>query len=178
MTKTIKDETSLDPSDWDDFRKQGHKIFDDLVDDLAGLRDRGYTWQPLEGEAIKPFQTPLPKEGVGMEGAYKDFVDFVKPYPMGLSHPRFWGWAGGAGTPEGMIANMISAAFHSPNIIFQQASFYAELQVLDWFKEIFGFADDAAGILVSGGSMANFVGLTVARHAFAGGKIRKKRARR
>ena len=69
---------------------------------------------------------------------------------------------------------MISAAFHSPNIIFQHSSFYAELQVIEWFKEIFGFGKDAAGILVSGGSMANFVGLNVARHAHAGGKIRKQ----
>jgi len=146
-----------------------------MVDDLSGLRERGYVWQPMDTEeAVKPFQTPLPCQGEGLEGAYQSYTDHVKPYPMGLNHPRFWGWAGGAGTPEGMIANMISAGFHSPNIIFQHASFYSELQVIDWFKEIFGFDKDAAGILVSGGSMANFVGLSVARHAKAGPDIRKK----
>ncbi len=173
MTKKSNDEPSLDPSDWDDFRKSGHKIFDDMVDDLAGLRQRT-AWQPMDEDAVKPFKAPMPKKGAGLEGAYKDYVEQVKPYPLGLSHPRFWGWAGGAGTADGMIANMISAAFHSPNIIFQQASLYSEIQVLDWFKEIFGFPGDAAGILVSGGSMANFVGLNVARHAMAGEAIRKK----
>ncbi|MEE8258957.1 MAG: hypothetical protein V3R20_04655 [Sphingomonadales bacterium] len=157
MTKKPNDEPSLDPSDWEDFRKSGHKILDDMVDDLTGLRQR-HAWQPMDEAAIKPFRSPVPKEGAGLEGAYKDYVNFVKPHPMGLNTPRFWGWAGGAGTPDAMIANMISAAFHSPNIIFQHSSFYAELQVIEWFKEIFGFAEDAAGILVSGGSMANFVG--------------------
>ncbi|MCH8347931.1 MAG: amino acid decarboxylase, partial [Proteobacteria bacterium] len=173
MTKAFKNETSLDPSDWDDFRKQGHKIFDDLVDDLASLRE-GKAWRPMDEDAIKPFQSPVPRDGVGLEGAYRDYVGHVRPHPMGLNHPRFWGWAGGAGTPDGMIANMISTAFHSPNIIFQHSSFYAELQVIEWFKEIFGFQKDASGILVSGGSMANFVGLAVARHARAGADIRKK----
>ena len=173
MNKTPKDDISFDPQDWEDFRSKGHKIFNDMVDDLAGLRQRT-AWQPMNEAAVAPFQTPLPQKGAGLEGAYKDYVAHVKPYPLGLSHPRFWGWAGGAGTPEGMIASMIAATFHSPNIIFQQSSLYAELQVLDWFKEIFQFPEDAAGILVSGGSMANFAGLNVARHAKAGADIRKK----
>lgn len=173
MSKNNKVEPSLDPTNWEDFREQSHQILDDMVNHLAGLRE-GKAWQPMDEAAIKPFQSPVPKEGVGMEGAYQDFTNYAKPYPMGMNHPRFWGWAGGAGTPEGMIANMISAAFHSPNIIFQHASFYAELQVIEWFKEIFGFQKDAAGILVSGGSMANFVGLNVARHAHASGDIRKQ----
>lgn len=173
MSKNKNVNPSLDPTDWDNFRKEGHKIFDDMVNDLSGLR-AGKAWRPMDEAAIKPFRSPVPKAGVGTEGAYQDYVSHVKPHPMGLNHPRFWGWAGGAGTPDGMLANMISAAFHSPNIIFQHSSFYAELQVIEWFKEIFGFDKDAAGILVSGGSMANFVGLNVARHAHASGEIRKK----
>ncbi len=33
-----------------------------------------------------------------------------------------------------------------------------EEQVVNWMKEILGLPDDASGSLVSGGSMANFVG--------------------
>ena len=51
-----------------------------------------------------------------------------------------------------------------------------EQQVLDWFKEMLGFPADASGLLVSGGSMANLVALTVARNA-RGGR-RRARARR
>ncbi len=130
MNKDKNVESSLDPEDWENFRKEGHKIFDDMVDDLRGLRG-GKVWRPMDAAAIAPFQSPVPKEGVGLEGAYQDYVNHVKPYPMGLNTPRFWGWAGGAGTPDGMLANMISAAFHSPNIIFQHSSFYAELQVIE-----------------------------------------------
>ena len=174
MNKSPDTRKDFDPANWDDFRAQGHKIFDDMVNDLAGLREREHAWRPMDADAIAPFTAGLPQEGKGLEGAYEDFSTQLRPHPMGLSHPRWWGWAGGSGTPDGMIANMISAAFHSPNIIFHHGGYFAELQVLEWFKEIFGFSSDASGNLVSGGSMANFAGVHVARHAKAGEHIRKQ----
>ena len=42
-----------------------------------------------------------------------------------------------------------------------------EDQVLDWCKELIGFPPRRSGLLVSGGSMANLVGLAVARNARA-----------
>jgi glutamate/tyrosine decarboxylase-like PLP-dependent enzyme len=42
-----------------------------------------------------------------------------------------------------------------------------EQQVIDWMKEALHFPSDASGLLVSGGSMANLVGLAVARNSRA-----------
>ncbi len=49
---------------------------------------------------------------------------------------------------------------------------YVEYQVLNWCKEMLGYPDEASGLLVSGGSMANLIGLTVARSAKAGFDVR------
>lgn len=49
-------------------------------------------------------------------------------------------------------------------------------QVVDWFRQIVGFPEEASGTLVSGGSMANIIGLTVARNAAAGGDVRENGA--
>src|SRR5438045_5862699 len=48
---------------------------------------------------------------------------------------------------------------------FEQSSAYVELQVIDWFKEIFGFPENASGLLVTSGSAANLTGLVIARDA-------------
>ncbi|MEM7234782.1 MAG: pyridoxal-dependent decarboxylase, partial [Planctomycetota bacterium] len=47
------------------------------------------------------------------------------------------------------------------------SSTYVELQVIRWLLEIMGFPASGGGILVSGGTMANFIGLAAARDAQA-----------
>jgi aromatic-L-amino-acid decarboxylase len=50
-----------------------------------------------------------------------------------------------------------------------------ENEILKWMKSIFGFPEDAAGSLTSGGSIANLIALTAARdhHEIKSGKIEK-----
>ena len=47
-----------------------------------------------------------------------------------------------------------------------------EVQTVRWIAELIGFPSDAGGLLVSGGNMANFVGLLAARAAKAGWDVR------
>ena len=47
---------------------------------------------------------PAPREAQGAEAAYADFRELVLPYPMGNTHPRFWAWFMGNGTPFAAVA--------------------------------------------------------------------------
>jgi aromatic-L-amino-acid decarboxylase len=125
-------------------------------------------WQPVPEKVKEHLRQPLPLQGQGAESAYTDFRQHVLPHPMGNIHPRFWGWVIGTGTPFGALAEMMAAAMN-PNVGgCDQSAVYVEEQVLGWCKEMLGYPNDASGLLVSGGSMANVVGLTVARNTKAG----------
>jgi aromatic-L-amino-acid/L-tryptophan decarboxylase len=164
---------TLDPSDWDDYHALAREMMDATVTTLRSLESQT-GWRPL-GESDKDaFRKPLPVEGQGLRAAYDDFVRFVTPFPFGQRTRRFWGWAGGTGTADGVLAGLLNNALHSPVIIHHHAGTWIDIQVLEWMREALGFPNGTKGNLTSGGSMANFTGLAVARHVQGGAHIRSK----
>jgi glutamate/tyrosine decarboxylase-like PLP-dependent enzyme len=115
---------------------------------------------------------PAPREPQGAEQAYADFRELVMPYPMGNIHPRFWSWFMGNGTPFTAVADFLAAVMNPNMGGGNHVANHVEAQVIDWSKEIVGFPASSSGLLVSGGSMANFIGLAVARNARAGVDVR------
>lgn len=166
------EEEGLDPESWDAMRALGHRMVDDMMSYLEQVRDRP-AWQPVPESAKAALSRPLPRAPEGAEQAYADFVTHVLPYPLGNIHPRFWAWVIGTGTPLGALAEMLGAVMN-PNVGGgDHGANYVERQVLEWCREMFGFPEGASGILVSGGSMANLVGLAVARNEGAGYDVRR-----
>ena len=164
-------EESLDPKDWEAFRRLAHQALDDSLDYLKGVRERP-VWKPVPEAVRAKIAAPLPRDGEGMEATYRDYKELVQPYPVGNIHPRFWGWVMGGGTPMGLVAEMLAATLNVNAGGFDQSATYVELQVIEWFKEIMGYPKPASGVLVTGGSMANLVGLNAARSAHAGFPVR------
>jgi aromatic-L-amino-acid/L-tryptophan decarboxylase len=165
-------EETLDPKDWEGLRALGHRMVDDALDYLRTVRDRP-VWQSPSADSRARLHEPLPRAGQGYESVYRDFVDHVLPYPTGNIHPRFWGWVIGTGTPFNALTEMLAATLN-PNVSgFDDAASLVEDRVLAWFKEAMGFPAAATGVPVSGGSMANLVGLAVARHVQAPFDVRR-----
>lgn len=160
-------ETSLDPEDWGAMRSLGHRAIDDVIEYLSTLRERA-VWQPIPTEVRRRFETPLPERGVGAEAAYQAFVDDVLPYPYGNIHPRFWAWVVGTGSALGTLAALGAAAMNSNTPGGQSANVLVEEQLLEWLKQALDYPRDASGVLVTGGSVANLVGVAVGVHDRAG----------
>jgi aromatic-L-amino-acid decarboxylase len=64
-----------------------------------------------------------------------------------------------------MMADMLASGINPHMAGFDQAPALVEHRVIAWLAELLGFPADASGLVVSGGSMANLLGLAVARHA-------------
>jgi len=161
----------LDPTDWEAFRALAHRAVDEALDDLATVRERP-VWRPLPDELPAQFHAPLPRAPQGADAAYADYRQWVAPWQMGNTHPRFWSWYMGAGTPFGALADFLAAALNPNMGGGNHVANHVEAQVLDWCKEIVGLPLESGGLLVSGASMANFVGLAVARNAVEGVDLR------
>lgn len=166
-------EETLDPKDWNAFRALAHHMLDEAITYQETARQRP-VWQPVPDEVKTALRQPAPQEPTPLDEVCREFIHTLLPHPAGNIHPRFWGWVIGNGSPTGFLAEMLAAGINSNAGGGDQVSNYVEQQVIAWLKEVFGFPPDASGLLVSGGSMANLTGLTVALNAKAGFDVRRE----
>jgi glutamate/tyrosine decarboxylase-like PLP-dependent enzyme len=166
-------EETLDPEDWTELRALAHQIVDDAISHVRDVRDRP-VWQPMPAEVRAAFDGPLPRAPTPLEQVYGEVVRNLMPYPMGNIHPRFWCWYMGSGNFTGALGDFLAAVQGSNLGGGNHAAAAMDRQVVGWCKEMLGFPGSASGTLVSGGSMANIIGLTVARNVKAGVDVREE----
>ena len=162
------------PSEWTEaqIRAFGYQVVDLIAESLGSI-DRGPVFRPVPPEIAASLSSQtLPQEGMPAEALLADFRERVLPYPLGNGHRRFWGWVNSPPAVIGVFADALAAAMNPSVAGGNHAAVHLEHGVLGWFKQIFGFPADSGGLLVSGGSVANLIGLAVARHAGAGVDIR------
>lgn len=158
---------TLDPDNWPDFRAQSHRMLDDMLDYVETIRQRP-VWQPIPAEARATFQQPLPHEPSNLAAAHDTFMSDVLPYAAGNVHPGFMGWVHGGGTPVGMVAEMLAAGLNANLGGRNHMPIEVERQIVAWMRELFSFPETASGVFVTGTSMANLIGVVIARtHALS-----------
>jgi glutamate/tyrosine decarboxylase-like PLP-dependent enzyme len=162
----------LDPKDWDEFRALAHTALDGMIDHMKTLRERP-VWTAAPPQARNAFQAPLPRGESPLALALADFDAWIKPYATGNGHPAFMGWVHGAGTPVGMIAEMLSAGLNANCGGRNHIGIEVEQQIVAWMREAFGFPATASGLFVTGTSQANFLGTLIARNGALGDGVRK-----
>jgi aromatic-L-amino-acid/L-tryptophan decarboxylase len=179
MTKLLYDgalnseaSETLDPRDWEDLRAQGHRMLDDMIDYVAGVRDRP-VWQPIPDRVRAEFRATLPRQPSGLGEVYREFTDFIAPYATGNVHPGFMGWVHGGGSAVGMLAEMLAAGLNANLGGRDHVPIEVERQIVQWTREMFGFPAGASGIFVTGTSMANLMAVVVARTSALGTSARQ-----
>lgn len=161
----------LDPTDWAEFRRLAHGMLDVMIDHIETIRERP-VWQSAPAATRAVFNAPLPRG----EGALADVLGtvaaHVTPYATGNTHPRFMGWVHGAGTPVGMVAEMVAAGLNMNCGGRDHIGIEIERQITRWMADAVGYPATASGIFVTGSSMANFLATIVAKTSALGANTR------
>jgi aromatic-L-amino-acid decarboxylase len=168
----VNAQDTLDPPDWQEFRAQGHRMLDDMLDYLEHLRERP-VWQPIPPAVRSAFQQPMPTQPTDLATVHDTFMRDVLPFAVGNAHPGFMGWVHGGGTPVGMLAEMLAAGLNANLGGRDQIPIEVERQIVQWMRELFGFPATASGLFVTGTSMANLIAVLVARTAALGTRVRQ-----
>jgi glutamate/tyrosine decarboxylase-like PLP-dependent enzyme len=171
LTRLGPGAASLDPGDWGAFRRAAHDALERALDGLAHAGD-GPVWLATPTAVRERFTEPLPSAPRDLEDVLTDVQQLIAPYVVGNTHPRFFGWAHGAGTPVGVVAELIAAALDANCGGRDHIGPIVERQIAQWCAEVFGFPPESSGVFVTGTSQANFLGLLIARDAALGHEVR------
>ena len=164
---------TLDPSDWNDFRRQAHTMLDDMVDYIENIRERP-VWQPIPDAVRAHLRTGLPIHPASLATVHNEFMQTILSFAAGNVHPGFMGWVHGGGTPVGMLAEMLAAGLNANLGGRDHTPIEVERQVVQWVRELFSFPQSATGLFVTGTSMANLIAVIVARDVALGFSVREQ----
>lgn len=153
---------SLDPADWTHFKERAHEALDLVLTQIEGIRDRP-VWQPPSADVVSYFSQALPANARSMEDILADISDYVAPFATGNLHPRFMGWVHGAGTPFGLLGELVAAGLNLNCGGRNHVGVEIERQIVQWMQEAFRYPDTASGLFVTGSSMANFLATVIAK---------------
>jgi len=154
------------------FRTLGYRAIDILAEQFAAIPNAPARRALPEGLRESLMHQPLPDAGRPAEEVLAAIASNVLPYPMGNASARFFAWVNSPAAPLGILADLLAAGMNASVAGGDHAATYVEHCVLGWLKQLVGYPAESGAILVSGGSMANLVGLAAMRFVQAQGQIR------
>jgi len=145
-------------------RELGYAAVDAVVEHLTTLRD-GPTFSPPPPDLTDRIVEPPPEAGSDPVELLGWLRSEVLSAGVRNHHPGMFAFIPVAPTFPGVVADMLAAGMNVFAGSFQSGPGAAvvELEVLGWFRDLLGLAPAAEGVIASGGSTANLVGLAAGR---------------
>lgn len=133
-------------------------------DYLATLDER-LVRGPAVTEALAALDEPLPEDGLGAGDTLELLVERGFEAAVHSAGPRFFHFVIGGVTPAALAADWLAATIDQ-NLGLWTASplgNHLERLALGWLRDLFGLPQGWSGVLTTGATMANHVGLACAR---------------
>jgi glutamate/tyrosine decarboxylase-like PLP-dependent enzyme len=142
----------------------------DLPGLLAATRDLAeHALAGLDARPVDPTPTavspaPLPREGIGARQALAEFALRWEPHFSGSAGPRYLGFVIGGATPASIAGDWLTSVLDQNGSGGDSSAAAAlERETVGWLGQLFGLDDAHTGAFVTGATMSNVVGLSIAR---------------
>ena len=129
---------------------------------------------PIAAKDLDPLLPPqMPRRGLPFGEAWEELLGLALPYARRNAHPGFFGYVCSPGLPTDPWAHALGAALNQNVTSFSSApgAVAMEKKLISWLAEILRFPQGAGGLLLGGGSSANFTAILTALVRKAGPQI-------
>lgn len=154
----------------DAFRELGYRVIDMIAAYHQELPELP-VYPPLtESEVAALFDESLPVAGQEPSRILDEWEQKVLPTATHLGSPRYFGFVNGSGSMMAVLAEALASAVNMNPGAWKPAPSATEVErrCIRWLAELIGYDPDCAGLLTSGGTMANFTALTTALRSIVG----------
>ncbi len=134
---------------------------------LAGLPDRPVGAPGTPADLLATFDRTVPRQGLPAEQVLAELANGAEPGLTAMNSGRFFGWVIGGSTPAGLGADWLVSAWEQNTAMVEAtpATVVIEQVAARWIVELLELPSDCSVGFVTGGQMANWVGLAAGRNA-------------
>ncbi len=158
----------------EEMRKIGYQTIDTLVEHFSSIPEQ----QPVKNASRRSMDWLL-NEGIPeQETPAEEVLQYVKDKVLTnvalTTHPRFYSFVPSPNNYMSVIADTLASGYNVFSGAWAPSPAAAELELvmINWLLKLFGFpVREGGGLFVSGGSMANVIGLSMARGMKTAGKL-------
>jgi aromatic-L-amino-acid/L-tryptophan decarboxylase len=121
----------------------------------------------------------VPEDPMAVDDLVAHLRELTFEHSLHLGHPAFFAYICGAGTVPGAATELLAAGLNPclGGYRLGPGAAEIELHLTRWLAERFGLPEGAGGMIMTGGAMANFVGLKCARDQRLGLDVREEGVR-
>jgi aromatic-L-amino-acid decarboxylase len=152
----------MDPRE---FRQAAHEVVDLLAEYLERIEERP-VFPDVEPRTLNQlFAEPLPQQPEPMDAILQELQKKLLPYCTHVGHPGYMGLITPSPNPVGVLGDFIASALNQNLGAYTigPSAVAMERRTVKWLTDMAGYGEGAGGNLTSGGTMANFIGLKLAR---------------
>jgi len=150
---------------YDEFRNAGHYLIDYITDYLQHVQDKPLFPNVEPAVLYELFDEAVPNQPASLAEIQKMIEEKLMPYCTHVNNAGYMGLITPTPNPAGILGDLLAASLNQNLGVYSigPSAVAMELRVIRWLNDLIGYGNSAGGNLTSGGMMANFIALKLAR---------------